>query len=127
MTEGLAFVVNWTTMVLAGEAPPAANGGSGSIWPLLLPMLVIFVMYQIMVSRPQRKEQSRRDEMLKTLKKNDPVVTIGGILGTVANISDDGSEVTLRVDDGARIRFRRDAIREVTRKPDEGAPEPGKA
>ena len=41
------------------------------------------------------------------------MVTIGGILGSVANISQDGKEVTVKVDDGTRIRFRRTAIAEV--------------
>lgn len=80
---------------------------------LLLPFAVIFLMYQLLIARPQRREQAKRDDMLKQIKKNDPVVTIGGVLGTVVNLSDDGTEVTLRVDDNTRLRFRRDAIREV--------------
>ena len=37
-------------------------------------------------------------------KKNDAVVTAGGILGTVANIAMDKNEVTIKVDDNTRIR-----------------------
>ena len=40
-------------------------------------------------------------------------VTIGGIFGTVANVSTDGKEVTLKVDDSTRIKFRKSAIAEV--------------
>ena len=58
--------------------------------------------------------------MLKALKKNDPVATIGGILGTVVSVSEDGLEVVVRVDDNTRIKFRHDAIREVIQK-DEGS------
>jgi preprotein translocase subunit YajC len=54
--------------------------------------------------------------MLNSMKKNDPVVTIGGVLGTVSHISEDGKEVTLKVDDNSRIKFQREAIREVIRK-----------
>jgi len=100
-------------LLLAGEQAPQGSADPGSIWPLLLPFAVIFLMYQLLIARPQRSQQKQRDEMLKQLKKNDPVVTIGGILGTVANLSDDGTEVTLKVDDNTRLRFRRDAIREV--------------
>lgn len=104
--------MSWTDwIVLAGEGQP--QGETPSFWPFLLPFALIFLMYHLLVARPQRREQARRDEMLKALKKNDPVVTIGGIIGTVANISDDGSEVTLKVDDNTRLRLRRDAIREV--------------
>jgi preprotein translocase subunit YajC len=107
--------MNWNQLtVLAGEQP-AGNppGGVESIWPLLLPFAVVFLLYQFLIARPQRRDQAKRDEMLKQLKKNDPVVTIGGIIATVANMSDDGLEVTLKVDDNTRLRVRRDAIREV--------------
>ncbi len=110
---------NWSLM-LAEDAAPAPQ--TPSIWPLLVPFALIFLMYQLMIARPQRRQQAQRDDMLKQLKKNDPVVTIGGILGTVVNLSEDGSEVTVKVDDNTRLRFRRDAIREVVTKG-----EPGKA
>lgn len=114
--------MNWQqVLVLAGEQPaadPGAGANQGSPWGVLLPpMILLFVMWQFMIARPQRREQAKRDDMLKQLKKNDPVVTIGGIIGTVANLSDDGTEVTIKVDDGTRMRFRRDAIREVIVKP----------
>jgi preprotein translocase subunit YajC len=113
--------MNWhQALLLAGEQPaanPPAAGDPGSIWPILLPFAVIFLMYQLLIARPQRREQAKRDDMLKQLKKNDPVVTIGGIIGTVANLSEDGSEVTVKVDENTRLRFRRDAIREVVTRP----------
>ena len=69
-------------------------------------------LYMLMDS-PQRREKARRDAMIKNLKKEDRVVTTGGIIGSVANISQDGKEVTLKVDDGTRIRFVRNAIVDV--------------
>jgi preprotein translocase subunit YajC len=107
-------VWNWSLILAEDAAAPQTP----SIWPLLVPFALIFLMYQLMIARPQRKQQAKRDSMLKELKKNDPVVTIGGILGTVVNLSEDGSEVTVKVDDNARLRFRRDAIREVVVKGD---------
>jgi len=44
------------------------------------------------------------------LKKNDKVLTVGGIIGTIADLSNDGSRVTLKVDDGTRIKFTRSSI-----------------
>jgi preprotein translocase subunit YajC len=82
------------------------------LWVILPPLAIILVLYTVMDS-PQRRERSKREAMMKNLKKDDRVVTIGGILGSVANISQDGKEVTLKVDDGTRIRFRRTAVAEV--------------
>jgi preprotein translocase subunit YajC len=57
--------------------------------------------------------------MLGSLKKNDRVVTIGGIIGTVASTSQDGREVTLKIDDNARLRVLRSAIQGPLREQDQ--------
>jgi preprotein translocase subunit YajC len=97
-------------LLLAQEEAP--KDGS-SIFGLILPPLAFILVLYFVMDSPQRRERSKRDVMIKNLKKDDRVVTIGGILGSVANISQDGKEVTLKVDDGTRIRFRRTAIAEV--------------
>jgi preprotein translocase subunit YajC len=99
------------SLLLAADG--AQPGAGSSLWPLLVPFALIFLMYHFMISRPQRKQQAQRQELLNQLKKNDPVVTIGGIIGTVVSLSEDGSEVTVKVDDNTRLKFRKDAIREV--------------
>lgn len=108
----------WQALILAEEAAPNAPGPGKNpqqpaFWQLLVPLVVIFLFFQLFIGRHDRKQRARHQEMLKNLKKNDSVVTIGGIIGTVANVSQDGKEVTVKVDDNTRIRFRRDAIREV--------------
>ena len=94
------------------QAQDGAQKSENIFWVILPPLAIILVLYLVMDS-PQRRERAKRDAMMKSLKKDDRVVTIGGILGSVANISQDGKEVTLKVDDGTRIRFRRSAIAEV--------------
>lgn len=110
---------NWTAFLLLAQeaAPEQAPQGSpfGGIVIMIVPILVIwFVMFIL----PQNRERAKRQDMLKSLKKNDPVVTIGGMLGTVSHISEDGKEVTLKIDDNTRVRVQREAIREVIRKDD---------
>jgi preprotein translocase subunit YajC len=98
--------------LLLMQVQDAAPKSENIFWVILPPLAIILVLYLVMDS-PQRRERKKRDAMMKGLKKDDRVVTIGGILGSVANISQDGKEVTLKVDDGTRIRFRRSAIAEV--------------
>ncbi|MFN8709649.1 MAG: preprotein translocase subunit YajC, partial [Planctomyces sp.] len=52
----------------------------------------------------------KRQETLARLKKNDKVVTTGGMIGTIVDFSGDGTRVTLKVDDSTRIRFLRSSI-----------------
>lgn len=77
-----------------------------------LPFIAIGLFFYFILLRPQQAEQRRRKELLTMLKKNDKVVTTGGMIGTIADISSDGTRVTLRVDDNTRIKFLRSAIQE---------------
>ncbi len=90
-----------------------AEAPKDNLWSILLPPLIAILALFLFMDGPRRREQSRRDQLLKNLKKNDRVVTIGGMFGSVVNISGDGKEVTLKVDDSTRIKFRRTAIADV--------------
>ena len=76
---------------------------------LLIFPLMIAAFYFLLI-RPQKREREKQDQTLKALKKNDRVVTIGGIIGTIANIEPDSKVVTLRVNDSTRMDFLRSAI-----------------
>lgn len=87
----------------------AANGGSGgSILGLVGPFVLMFVVFYFLLIRPQQKKTKTRNSMLKALKKGDKVVTIGGLHGTIMEISDD--IVVLRVNDVTRLTFDRGSI-----------------
>lgn len=103
------------------KAPPMEGQ-----FAMFLPFVAIAVIFYFLLIRPQKREQAAREAMLSALKKNDRVVTIGGMIGTVANISPDGQTVTLKVDDNTRIPMIRSSIQRVmspegeTDKPAEG-------
>lgn len=104
--SGLQHVLSQLTLF-------AQEAGKGAPNPLLqaVPMLVAFmVMFYLIILRPQQKETQRRADLLNTLKKNDKVLTAGGIIGTIVEFSSDGNRVTLKVDDGTRIKFTRSSI-----------------
>lgn len=89
----------------AGAGDAAAPGGGGLME--MLPMFAIIgVLFYFMILRPQRREQSTRQSMLDQLKKNDRVVTAGGIYGVVVNVPQGVDEVTLRVDETSNTRIK---------------------
>lgn len=67
----------------------------------LMPLVLIFLVMYFFLIRPQVKQQKELARMQSKLKKNDEVVTLGGIHGTVVNVKE--SAVTLRVDDNVRM------------------------
>ena len=84
----------------------------GSISSLIPLWIGLFLLWYLMVLRPQSSQKAQRAQLLDNLKKNDKVVTTGGIVGTVANVHENNGEVTIRSGD-TPIRVLRDAIREV--------------
>lgn len=73
----------------------------------MLPMLAVLgVLFYFILLRPQRNEQRVRQDMLKSLKKNDRVITTGGIYGVVTNIQPDADEITIKVDESTNTKLR---------------------
>ncbi len=72
--------------------------------------VVSLAFYVLIVWKPAARERKQKDDLLNNLKKNDRVLTSGGIIGSVVMVSQDGKEITLKVDDNTRIKFLRNYI-----------------
>ncbi|MGD0518985.1 MAG: preprotein translocase subunit YajC [Thermoguttaceae bacterium] len=94
-----------SSLILFAEDKPANDGGMSPIFSIL-PFLLIGLLFYFMLIRPQRREQSRRQDMLANVKKNDRVVTIGGIYGVVMNVHREADEVSLKVDETTNTKLR---------------------
>ncbi len=91
----------------AGAAGGAAGGGDTfMLLQSMLPFVAIFILFYFLLIRPQRKEQSRRQTMLAAIKKNDRVLTVGGIYGVVTNVHREADEVTIKVDETTNTKLR---------------------
>lgn len=99
----------------AAPAAPQPDGWAASLGAIgpFIPILLIGVLFYFLMLQPERKKQAEQKKMLSEMKTNDQVVTVGGILGVVSNMTD--KYVTLRVDDksNAKIRVLRSSISRV--------------
>ncbi|MGH7854600.1 MAG: preprotein translocase subunit YajC [Candidatus Binatia bacterium] len=91
------------------QAVPGA-GGPGPI-VTILPFILIFVIMYFMVIRPQQKKAKEHRDLLSKLKRNDEVMTSGGIYGKVTDLKE--TVVTLEVAPNVRIRVHRPQISAV--------------
>ena len=80
----------------------------------IITIVLIIGVFCFLLIRPQKKTQEEHKKMLASLKKNDEVVTAGGIHGTVANVKD--NSVTLKVDDNVKIEVQKSSVSSVRRK-----------
>ncbi len=74
----------------------------------ILPLLVIFGIFYLLLILPMRKRQKKHQEMLKAVTKGDRVVTTGGIFGTVVAV--EGDKVQLRVAENVKLLVALSAI-----------------
>ena len=105
--NNLAYAMSQSPQNLPGQPGPSPLAG-------LFPIFLIFAIFYFLLIRPQQKQQKKHQQMLSQLKKNDEVVTNGGIHGTIVNL--DEETVTLRVDDNTRIKFQKNIISFVKKK-----------
>ena len=98
----------------AASGAAGATGGAAAAEPqgffeslgIMFPILMgAMLLYFLMMTRPKPNNDAEPSEMLANLKKNDRVVTAGGILGTVVNHRSDAEYVTLRIDDSSNTRM----------------------
>jgi len=80
---------------------------------LLWPFVLMFAIFYFLLIRPQQKKQKARATMLRALGKGDKVVTIGGLHGTIVEITDD--IIVLLVNDATKLTFDRSAISQGVR------------
>lgn len=83
----------------------AEPGFFGSLLTFLPMMLAVLVIYFLFMQKPVQKENARTKELLENLKKNDRIVTAGGILGTVVNAKGDSDHLTIRVDENTNTKM----------------------
>jgi preprotein translocase subunit YajC len=72
----------------------------------IVPLLVMFGIFYIILIRPQVKKQKDHQAMLQKLGKGDEVITRGGVIGKITGVSDDGV-VVLELQEKVRVRVPR--------------------
>lgn len=92
----------------------AQQDGSGS--PMFLVTMMGFVaIFYLFLLRPQRQQEQKRRAMIDALKKNDKVLTNGGIYGTVTSVDAGSDRIVLRIDDekGIKVTLARSSVARV--------------
>jgi preprotein translocase subunit YajC len=94
-------------LAAASNAQPAAGGLAS-----LLPMILVFVIgaYFLMI-RPQNRRIKAHRKLVSELAKGDEVVTVGGVVGKIAKISDDF--LTITIADNVDISIQKSAVANV--------------
>lgn len=95
------------------SAHAQAAGAAAAPNPLMsfLPLVVLFGVFYFMLIRPQMKRAKEQRSMIAALAKGDEVVTNGGFLGRIVELSD--SYVTVEIAEGVKVKLQKQAIAAV--------------
>lgn len=86
------------------QGAPAA-GGSGAFITSFAPFILIFVLFYVLLIRPQQKRQREHREMLEAIKKGDKIITNGGLMGTIVGVTKE--VISLQISDNTRVKILR--------------------
>jgi preprotein translocase subunit YajC len=80
----------------------------GGLGVTLLPMILIFGVFYVLLIRPQQKKQRQLQATIAELKAGDKVVTTGGIIGTITTVRD--TSFLIRSADKTILEIARSAV-----------------
>lgn len=97
------------TAAALGTAPAGAGPApQGNFMTALLPFVLVFVIFYLLIIMPQRKKQKKHLMMVENLKPGSRIITTGGIYGTIMGVQKDRVEV--KVAANTKIEITKSAI-----------------
>jgi preprotein translocase subunit YajC len=91
-----------------GKAAAGTPGGVPSFLLYLPQIVLMFLIFYLLLIRPQQVQAKKTKQMLSALKKGDKVVTSGGLMGVIVGL--DEQKVVLRVADEVKMEFLRASV-----------------
>ncbi len=102
-------------MLISPAYAQAADGAaqSGGLASLvgIAPLFLVFILFYFLMIRPQQQRMKTLQRAVEAVKKNDTVVTAGGIVGKVTRVED--RHVEVEIAQGTRVRVVKATLAEV--------------
>jgi preprotein translocase subunit YajC len=94
-----------------GGGTAAGGMNAAGIINMVFPLVLIFIIFYVLMIRPQQKRLKQHQDMLGAVKPRDTAVTTGGLIGKVTKVDD--NEVELEVAQGVRVRVVKTMLSDV--------------
>jgi preprotein translocase subunit YajC len=98
-------------MSMVQASPAGGQGGSAGLLFGILPWLLIFVIFYLLMIRPQQRRVKEHQAAIAAVRKGDEIITAGGIRGRVTKVSDEEAEVEIA--QGVKVRIVKSTISQV--------------
>jgi len=91
---------------MAEGATAAGQQGGGLLG--MLPLVLIMVLFYFMLIRPQTKRAKEHKNMVEALARGDEIVTNGGLLGRVNEVTD--SFLNVEIANGVEVKIQKQSV-----------------
>ena len=106
-------------MLISPAYAQGADGAGGFDVGFLLPMVLIFGVFYMLLIRPQQKKTKQHRELLEALRRGDRIITNGGLIGLITKVVD-ANELIVEIAQGVRVRVARSMVSTVMAKTEPG-------
>ena len=96
------------TLFPIAYAQVPGTGTTNSPWTSLLLFGGMFLLFYVLLWRPQSKRAKEHRELVGGISKGDEVMTSGGLLGKVTKVSDD--YMTVQVAEGVELKLQKSSV-----------------
>jgi preprotein translocase subunit YajC len=80
-------------------------------WAPLLPFILVFVIFYLILIRPQKKQQQEHQKLMESLKSGDQILMSNGIYGTIVDAKE--KSLTVKIADNVKIKVLRSAVSQL--------------
>ena len=98
----------FASLLMSAQQAQPGSVPRGNMLTALLPFVLVFGIFYLLIILPQRKKQKKHQDMVNALKPGDRVITTGGIFGTVMGVQPD--RIELKVSANVKIDITKSSV-----------------
>jgi preprotein translocase subunit YajC len=112
-TETLKAHTTETTQVTPETMPDAPSQGMEFTFVSFIPYILMFAVFYFIVIRPSERKRKEQENFINSVKRNEEVLTVGGIIGKVVKINETDSTILLEIAENTTIKVMKSAITDI--------------
>lgn len=105
-------------LALAPPPPGTEPNPTGQMLQMIGMLVIMGVMFYFLLIRPQQKQRKEQENLLKSVKTGDRVLTSSGIYGIVTNVKD--KTLTVKIADNVKVEMVKSAVTAIIQRAGEG-------
>lgn len=105
--------ISMSLFISQAHASAAGGAPAGSGYEMFIMLGMFAVIFYFMIYRPQAKRVKAHKALMASMSKGDEILTTGGIIGKIAQISEDNDYILISLNDSNEVTIKKDYVTAV--------------